>query len=199
LPTDDATTLFYEIVWPLRADVVRFAQFLCKDAVTAEDIAQETLLKAFRALGRAHDRTGNQKAWLFAILRNAWRDRLRKRQSEVRFEDLADEPSAAEIGTEAVEYWNDPQALLNGFSDRQMIDALQALPDEIRWTLLLVDVEGVGLQEAAEILDVPLGTIKSRAHRGRSMLRQALLPLVRKMRRLDEPSPVAGFVQPEEL
>jgi len=61
-----------------------------------------------------------------------------------------------------------------------MIDALQRLPEEIRWTLLLVDVEGVDQADAAELLDVPVGTIKSRAHRGRAMLRDRLAPLARE-------------------
>ena len=72
--------------------------------------------------------------------------------------------------------------LLEQFSDAEMIDALSRLPEEIRWTLLLVDVEGMDHKEAAGVLDVPVGTIKSRAHRGRMMLRDKLLPLARQAR-----------------
>jgi RNA polymerase sigma-70 factor (ECF subfamily) len=63
-----------------------------------------------------------------------------------------------------------------------LIDALRQLPDEIRWTLLLVDVEGMDHADAARVLDVPVGTIKSRAHRGRTMLREALTPLAKELR-----------------
>ena len=58
--------------------------------------------------------------------------------------------------------------------------SLAGLPEEIRWTLLLVDVEGMDQNEAADILHVPVGTIKSRAHRGRMMLRDSLLPLAKR-------------------
>ena len=77
---------------------------------------------------------------------------------------------------------DDPQAALEGFSDQEVIDALQALPAEIRWTLLLLDVEGLSIQEAAGVLEIPTGTIKSRAHRGRAMLREKLLPMAAKLK-----------------
>jgi len=63
-----------------------------------------------------------------------------------------------------------------------MIDALQMLPEEIRWTILLVDVEEMGHAEAAGLLDVPEGTIKSRTHRGRAMLRQLLMSMAKELR-----------------
>jgi RNA polymerase sigma-70 factor (ECF subfamily) len=67
-----------------------------------------------------------------------------------------------------------------------MIRALQRLPEEIRWTLLLVDVEGMDHADAAAVLGVPVGTVKSRAHRGRAMLREALLPMARDLRLIPE-------------
>ena len=77
---------------------------------------------------------------------------------------------------------DNPQAVLQGFGDAQIIEALKQLPEEIRWSLLLVDVEQLDQTEAARVLDVPVGTIKSRLHRGRAMLRAALSPLARQMR-----------------
>jgi RNA polymerase sigma-70 factor, ECF subfamily len=70
--------------------------------------------------------------------------------------------------------------LLEAFSDAQVIEALLELPEEMRWTLLLVDVEGLSLSEAAQVMAVPEGTVKSRCHRGRSLLRATLLPLARE-------------------
>ena len=84
--------------------------------------------------------------------------------------------------TDQAALWERPDVALAAFSDQQVIDALQRLPEEIRLTLLLVDVEGLDHADAASILDVPEGTIKSRAHRGRGMLREALLPVARDMR-----------------
>ena len=69
-----------------------------------------------------------------------------------------------------------------GIVKQASIDALKKLPEDIRWTLLLIDVEGMGQSDAAAILEVPVGTIKSRAHRGRAMLRELLTPLAKELR-----------------
>lgn len=179
-----ATRRFYQFVWPHRADVLRVAQFLCRNRATGEDLAQETLLKAFRAIDRL-EAGSNVRAWLHSILRNTWLDRLRATSAhrESSLSDLNDEPAAV-VPEDApcMEASDDPQAALEGFSDQEVIDALQALPAEIRWTLLLLDVEGLSIQEAAGVLEIPTGTIKSRAHRGRAMLREKLLPMAAKLK-----------------
>ena len=140
-------------------------------------------MKAFRALDRGVVAGTELKSWLLAILRNAWKDRLRATHSEVGMEALTEDPESGPAHTaDGDAFRTAPQQLLEAFSDQEIIDALQQLPEDIRWTLLLVDVEGLGVQEAAEVLRVPSGTIKSRAHRGRRMLRAALLPLARDRR-----------------
>lgn len=154
-------------------------------------MAQETLVKAFRALSSFQPDT-DVKAWLMTILRNARIDRLRSRAShgrDVSLDAMPFEPAANDGGTAGADghpAWDDPQALLQQFSDRHMIQALQRLPEEIRWTLLLVDVEGMDHADAAAILEVPVGTVKSRAHRGRAMLREALLPMAKDLRLIPE-------------
>jgi RNA polymerase sigma-70 factor (ECF subfamily) len=183
LDRNRATKQFYDRVWPHRADVLRVARFLCRDRWVADDLAQETLLKAFRALEQTNVQGTNLRCWLLAILRNTWKDRLRARKAQPSVESLAEEPeSEAAGGVEVGDFRTDPQATIEAFSDQEIIDALNALPEEIRWTLLLVDVERLGVEEAAEILEVPGGTVKSRAHRGRGMLRRALLPVARERR-----------------
>jgi len=183
---DDATRRFYRLAWPYRADVLHVARMLCRDESEADDLAQDTLMKAFASIDTFRRGT-DAKAWLMRILRNARIDRLRrsKRESSNVSLDASDidveEPAHADV-IEDQEAWQNPQQVLNAFSDQQMIDALHALPEEIRLTLLLVDVQQLDQAEAAEILEVPVGTIKSRAHRGRAMLRQVLLPRAREMR-----------------
>jgi RNA polymerase sigma-70 factor (ECF subfamily) len=138
------------------------------------------MLRAFRFIERFRERT-DARAWLLAILRNVRIDRLRQNKAQARdvsLDQLATEPADNDQAIDEPPGWEQPQEILEAFSDQQMIDALQQLPEEIRWTLLLVDVEQLDHREAAEILDVPVGTIKSRAHRGRAMLRQALAPMV---------------------
>lgn len=181
-----AKTRFYESVWPQMPVVLRTAQILCGgDVMEAEDLTQETMLKAFRALDRFQPGT-DLKAWLLAILRNVRIDRLRSvaNAPALSLESLGADPigraESNELDRRAVE--QNPELVLARFSDRQMIEALGRLPEEIRWTLLLVDIEGMGQREAAELLEVPVGTIKSRAHRGRMMLRDSLVPIARRAR-----------------
>ena len=78
--------------------------------------------------------------------------------------------------------WRSPRDVLESFSDEQVISALQGLPEEMRWTLLLLDVEGLEQADVAKTLEIPVGTVKSRAHRARAMLRTALTPLARERR-----------------
>jgi len=80
------------------------------------------------------------------------------------------------IRTKGEAAWDEPDHLLENFTDRRMIVALKELPKEIRWALLLMDVEGLDQRETAEVLEIPVGTVKSRTHRGRDMLRAALQP-----------------------
>ena len=173
MDNEQATKRFHELIWPHRAAVLRAAQILSGSVVEAEDLSQETLLKAFRAIDRFQAGT-NAQAWLMTILRNTRIDRLRATGAaarDVSLEDLEWEPGdEVEAELEA----HHPQELVERFSDQQVIEALQALPEEIRWTLLLVDVQGREMKEAAEALAVPVGTIKSRLHRGRGMLRGVL-------------------------
>lgn len=173
---EDATRLFYSHIWPHRATVLRTATFLARSAADADDVAQETLLKAFRSIEQ-FDPASNAKAWLSAILRNTWIDRRRAsgrdlsvgsvslEESEL---DVAAEESAANVSAMS------PQELMEQIGDQELIDALRSLPEEIRWTLLLVDVQQLDHVAAAEALGVPEGTIKSRAHRGRRMLHDRL-------------------------
>lgn len=186
LHDEQRSRAFYETVWPHRAAVMRVATILMGNVADAEDLAQDAMLKAFKSIERFASGT-DAKAWLMTILRNARIDRLRASGAgiagatvslESLGSDLPDAPPSDRSDTAALT----PQDVLEGFSDEELIAALQRLPEEIRWTLLLVEVEGRSHEEAAAILDVPVGTIKSRAHRGRGMLRAALLPLARDRR-----------------
>lgn len=157
------------------------ALFLTHHHAEAEDMAQETMLKAFKALHRFQPGT-DATAWLIAILRNTWLDRVKsvksKRETPYQTHDLQDLSSAQ---VDSSTDWTDAEDVLQQFSDHEVIAALRQLPDEIRWTLLLVDVQGMDQNAAASLLEVPAGTIKSRAHRGRAMLRAVLLPKARDL------------------
>ena len=177
-----AAQRFYAEIWPHAATVLRTAHFLIHDPAEADDLAQEVMLKAFRHLDQLRDGT-DAKAWLMTILRNTRVDRLRAaavHRSNISLDRVAGELRAPEGVVERV--WDEPEAVLEEFSDRQILVALKELPEDIRWTLLLVDVEGIEHAGAAQILEVPVGTVKSRVHRGRAMLREALTPLAKELR-----------------
>lgn len=187
------TRRFYDLVWPHRTMVLRIAQFLTSRTADAEDLAQETLLKAFKSLDRFREGT-DMKAWLLTILRNTRIDVLRRSASSaanVSLDQLAAEPADSPARPPASDaLWHDPARMLEEFSDPQIIDALRHLPDDILWTLLLVDVEQLDHQQAAHVLGIPLGTVKSRTHRGRAMLRDRLWSLAGQMK-LASPAPPA--------
>lgn len=176
---DRASELFNRHIWPLRATVMRTALFLCRNSSDADDLAQETMLKAYKAIHQFDENT-NAQAWLLTILRNTRIDKLRSfgsRAPAVSLEDaeldIAGSHTAEEPRTE--DELRQIATLIEGFSDAAMIDALKSLPEDICWTLLLADVEQLDYVQASEILGVPVGTVKSRVHRGRQMLKKALM------------------------
>lgn len=179
------TRRFYDLIWPHAPTALRTARILTGSATEAEDLMQEALLKAFKSLASFQEGT-DAKAWLLAILRNTRIDRLRIEAHRGKPASLEREPPAPAEPEPADGAWESPQEILNAFSDQEVIEGLQQLPEEIRWTLLLVDVEQMPQRDAAELLGVPEGTIKSRAHRGRQMLRTALLPLAKDRRLVRE-------------
>ena len=156
---------------------------LMRDAAAADDLAQETLLKAFQGIESFKERTGisggggGAKAWLMTILRHARIDRIRstaRDRNNISLEgaelDLADpNKSTPELTV------TNPEELLEQLSDATLISALQELPEEIRWTMLLVEVQGLSHAEAGAVLGVPEGTVKSRTFRGRGMLKTHLI------------------------
>jgi len=182
MPGNQNEARFYECVWPHRAVALRTAKILTSNDADAEDLAQEAMMKAFRSITSLRE-GGNPKAWLLTIVRHAHVDRVRavSHRAECSLDAMEMDPVARECSEES-DCWSNPEATLNSFSDQEMIDALKNLPQEIRWTLLLVDIEGLDDADAAAILNVPNGTIKSRLHRGRQMLRGVLAPMARELR-----------------
>jgi RNA polymerase sigma-70 factor (ECF subfamily) len=174
-----------QTVWPLLPALLRTAQYLAGSAQEAEDLVQETVLKAMTAIDRFEPGT-SAKAWLLTILRRTHIDRMRASQRRVRplsldAEEGIDPPARPDENAGVFDSrWDKPEMILEGFEDAEVIAALKELPDEVRWTLLLVDVEDMDHQQAALVLDVPEGTIKSRAFRGRGMLRDRLFELARQ-------------------
>jgi RNA polymerase sigma-70 factor (ECF subfamily) len=171
---------FYRLVWPHAGAVLRVARILTHRDSDADDLSQETMLKAFNAMESLREGV-SAKSWLLSILRNCHIDRTRVTKPMLSIDAEELDPQA-KIESEPGPAHRDVEALLDSFSDEQVIAALRQLPEAIRWTLLLTDVEGLDDAEVAALLNVPAGTIKSRLHRGRRMLYQSLLPLAKTLR-----------------
>lgn len=174
MTADEASRRFYLHVWPLRDTVLRTARFLMRDAAAAEDLAQEAMLKAYRAIGSL-DTASSAKGWIMAILRNTRIDVLRKQSHEagqVSVDELPIDPPDVRMPVTEQDFRT--AAAIEEIGDDDMVAALKALPEEIRMAVILVDVEELNYDEAAAVMDIPSGTAKSRVFRGRAMLRKAL-------------------------
>lgn len=139
---------------PLRA----FAWSLCHNGSDADDLVQETLTKAWTHRDKFEAGT-NLRAWLFTILRNTYYTGVTRRRREVADEDGV---HAASLSTPATQDWSMAMHSLQA--------AMGQLPDEHREALILVGAAGLTYEEAAEICDCALGTIKSRVNRARARL-----------------------------
>jgi RNA polymerase sigma-70 factor, ECF subfamily len=148
----------------------------------AEDLVQETMLCAYARFHTFREGT-NLKAWLYRILHNTWISQYRKKQcrpEEVMAANIADYPPAGDRQTLANH--SAELAALESLPDEEVKAALMALSPDCRIAVYYVDVEGLSYKEVADILDVSLGTVTSRLHRGRQRLRADLFMMARQRR-----------------
>ncbi len=161
----------------------RTALRMTRSEADAEDLVQETYIRAFRFREQFTLGT-NMKAWLFRILTNTFINTYRRKAAQPEVTDLegVDEFSLYRrmADDRAASSSPDPEAeLLNRVVDTEVTDALEELPEKFRTTVLL-DVEGFSYKEIAEMLSIPIGTVMSRLHRGRKFLQKRLYDLARE-------------------
>ncbi len=173
---DPAT--FADDAMPFMNQLFATAMRMTRNRADAEDLIQETFLKGYRAYERFEAGT-NLRAWLFRILTNNYINTYRKKQRRPIESDLSNVQdlylyrrlggdASAELGRSAED------ALFEQITDSTILEALDALPEQYRMAVLLADVEGFAYKEIAEILDIPIGTVMSRLHRGRKKLQVEL-------------------------
>jgi RNA polymerase sigma-70 factor (ECF subfamily) len=145
-----------------------YAMALTRDTTEAEDLVQETYVRAASAANRP-DGESNLKGWLFVIMRNAWLNQIRHKNSGPRFVDLeTGEPPVAEP------LENPHVVYLRKLEREQVREAIESLPDTYREIVILRDIEGFTYQEIATVLDCPAGTVMSRLGRARGKLKKLL-------------------------
>jgi RNA polymerase sigma-70 factor (ECF subfamily) len=151
---------------------------MTRNAADAEDLVQETYLKAYRAFGSFQEGT-NLKAWLYRILTNTFINSYRarrRRPEQTELDEVEDFYLYKRLGgLEAVTAGRSAEEeVLEHFTESEVKEAVEALPEQFRLAVLLADVEGFSYKEIADILEVPIGTVMSRLHRGRRALQKAL-------------------------
>lgn len=151
-----------------------FAYHLAYNEEDANDLVQETYLKAYRFIDKYREGT-NAKAWLFKILKNAYINQYRKkakRPTKVDFEEIV---AYHDTDDDRVTGYMDLRAeIFQYMMGDEVTTAINALPFDFRTVILLCDVEGFTYEEIAKIIDVPIGTVRSRLFRARNMLKDKL-------------------------
>ncbi|HXJ30186.1 MAG TPA: sigma-70 family RNA polymerase sigma factor [Gemmatimonadales bacterium] len=173
-----APTGFEAELVPLLDRAYGLAYSLTHDRANAEDLVQEAALLALRAFAQFQPGT-NFKAWFYKILVNAFYGQLRKQRRQGETVDLETLPSlylygkTAELGLQ--DHTDDPaSALLSRLDAESIVAALEALPEEYRVACSLYFIQDFSYEDIAQTLAVPLGTVRSRIHRGRKLLQQRL-------------------------
>jgi RNA polymerase sigma-70 factor (ECF subfamily) len=146
----------------------------------AADLVQETFMKAFRFWDK-YEKGTNIRAWLFRIMKNSYINKYRKETKEpdtVDYDDIQNFYNS--IKAESADPNDLQRKIFGGLLEDDIAKALEALPEEFRTVVILCDIEGLSYEEIAEFVDCPIGTVRSRLHRGRRILRGMLLNYARK-------------------
>jgi RNA polymerase sigma-70 factor (ECF subfamily) len=185
----DKMSKFESLFLPLMDNLYNLALHMTRNPSDAEDLVQETYLKAYRFF--SHFREGsNAKAWIITILTNTFRTKYRKAQkepSQIDFENvenffLVDElmPQFQPANKSGVRDSNAITEVLKAYVSDDIIKALENIPEQFRMAVLLSDVEGFNYQEIADILNTSVGTVKSRIFRGRKLLQKQLFKFAKE-------------------
>jgi RNA polymerase sigma-70 factor (ECF subfamily) len=179
--TPEQLAVFENELLPQIDALYNFAFHLCYNEDDANDLVQETYLKAYRFVDKYIQGT-NAKAWLFKILKNAFINQYRKkskRPTQVDYEEIASYHDTEDASY--VDFFDLREEIFQGMMGDEVTNAINALPLDFRTVILLCDIEGFTYEEIAKIVNIPIGTVRSRLHRARNMLKEQLIDYAQKM------------------
>ncbi|GAB4009447.1 sigma-70 family RNA polymerase sigma factor [Spirosoma migulaei] len=166
--------IFNKEFMPHIDSMYNFAFRLTTDEDDANDLVQDTYLKAFRFISSFEQGT-NAKAWLFRILKNSFINDYRKKSKEPAKVDYQDVETTYNSEDAESEHTVDLRAeSVSDLIGDEVATALNSLPVDFRTVIILCDIEGFTYEEMAKILDIPIGTVRSRLHRARNLLKEKL-------------------------
>jgi RNA polymerase sigma-70 factor (ECF subfamily) len=169
--------LFEAQALPFLDQLYAAAMRMTRNPSDAQDLVQETFVKSFASFKQFEQGT-NLKAWLYRILTNTFINTYRKKQREPyqgTIDDLEDWQMGGAESTTAMSSRSAEAEAIDHLPDSAVKDALQSIPEDFRLAVYFADVEGFSYQEIAEIMKTPIGTVMSRLHRGRRLLREMLV------------------------
>ncbi len=171
---------FNDEILPHLDALYNFGLRLTTDPNDAEDLVQDTIVKAYRFFS-SYEKGTNAKAWLFRILKNSYINNYRKKSKKPQQVDYDEVSTFYEtVRAERTDTSDLEDRMYRELMDDDITNALEELPEDFRTVVLLCDVEGFTYEEIANMLDVPIGTIRSRLHRGRNLLKAQLMEYAQK-------------------
>lgn len=179
--TPEQMAIFNNELLPQIDALYNFAFHLCYNEADANDLVQEAYLKAFRFIDKYIPGT-NAKAWLFKILKNAFINQYRKksrRPTQVDYEEITSYHDSEDASY--VDFFDLRHEIFQGMMGDEVTNAINALPIDFRTVILLCDIEGFTYEEISKIIDIPIGTVRSRLHRARNMLKTTLSEYAKSM------------------
>ncbi len=172
--------VFNQDFMPLMDAAYNFAFRLTLDEDDAKDLVQDTYMKAFRFIA-SFQRGTNAKAWLFRILKNSFINEYRKKSKQPSKVDYQEIEQIYNSEDTAMSLTTDLRVdVLQGMIGDEVANALNSLAVDFRTVIILCDIEGFTYEEMAKILDIPIGTVRSRLHRARNILKEKLRDYVQK-------------------
>jgi RNA polymerase sigma-70 factor (ECF subfamily) len=175
--------VFQQEMLPHLESMYNFAFRLTLDEDDAKDLVQDTYLKAFRFIN-SFEKGTNAKAWLFRILKNSFINDFRKKSKEpskVDYQEVETFYNSEEFDNE-IEATSDLRSeSVQDLIGDEVANAINSLEVDFRIAIILCDIEGFTYEEMAKILDIPIGTVRSRLHRARGLLKEKLSSYAKKM------------------